>query len=63
LSGREGFGVLSPSRRVCEKIKCLFSIAPDARTRGEVTEQVYIEKHMTDAHDACDRCGYATSVA
>jgi hypothetical protein len=45
LRGREGFGVLSPSRRVCSagfgafmEIKRLFSFAPEARKRGEVRE-------------------------
>jgi hypothetical protein len=63
LSGREGvWGSLSlpPSLRardsgVFGKMKCLFSIAPDARTRGEVVEQAYAEKHATDTHDARDR--------
>jgi hypothetical protein len=43
LSGREGFGVLSPSRRACEVrfdalvgMKRLFSFAPEARKGGEV---------------------------
>jgi hypothetical protein len=36
-------------------MKCLFSITPDARTGGEVAEQVYAEKHVTDAHDAHDK--------
>jgi hypothetical protein len=47
LSGREGFGSLSPSRRACEagfsafrEMKCLFSTAPDTkkRRRTEVIE-------------------------
>jgi hypothetical protein len=57
LSGREGFGVLSPSRRAyehgiqtfSEKMKCLFSIAPDARTGGEVAEVVVAILQATDA--------------
>jgi hypothetical protein len=47
LSGREGFGVLSPSCRACEfnafqEMKCLFSTTPDMkkRRRTEVTEVI-----------------------
>jgi hypothetical protein len=36
-------------------MKCLFSIAPDARTGGKVAEQVYTEKPATDSHDTHDR--------
>jgi hypothetical protein len=67
LSGREGFGFLSPSRRrdsgIFEEMKRLFSIALKVGRSGEVTEQVYAEKHMTYAHDARDRRGCAASVA
>jgi hypothetical protein len=60
LSGREGFGVLSPSHRalrardsgVFGKMKCLFSIAPDARTGGKVTEVVVAVLQATDAGPA-----------
>jgi hypothetical protein len=50
LSGREGFGVLSPSRRACERgiqardsgvfeeMKCLFSITPEVRKGGKSPE-------------------------
>jgi hypothetical protein len=58
LSGREGFGVLSPSHRACErvgKIKCLFSIVPDARTGGEVTEVVVAVLQETDTGRGGDR--------
>jgi hypothetical protein len=43
LSGREGFGFLSPSRRACEvgfdafwEVKCLFSTAPEVGKETEV---------------------------
>jgi hypothetical protein len=42
-----------------EEMKHLFSIAPKDGRSSEVTEQVYAEKHVTDAHDARDRCGCA----
>jgi hypothetical protein len=40
LSGREGFGFLSSSRRACEKMKRIFSTASDMKKwrRTEVTE-------------------------
>jgi hypothetical protein len=46
-----------------EEMKHLFSIAPKDGRSGKVTEQVYDEKHATDAHDARDRRGYAAFVA
>jgi hypothetical protein len=56
LSGREGFGILSPSRRACEVgfdtfvgMKRLFSFAPKARKGGEVVGVFLIEKHSLDA--------------
>jgi hypothetical protein len=55
LSGREGFGILSPSHRACEVgfdtfmgMKRLFSFAPKARKGGEVVGVFLIEKHSLD---------------
>jgi hypothetical protein len=66
LSGKEGFGVLSPSRQVCSagfnafmEIKRLFSFAPEARKRGEVAG-VFLEKHSSDA--GCGSIGRWPSV-
>jgi hypothetical protein len=56
LSGRDGFGTLSPSRRACRwdsgvfvEIKHLFSIAPKDGTEGEVTEVIVVVFRASDA--------------
>jgi hypothetical protein len=55
LSGREGFGFLSPTRSACEvgfdafmEVKCLFSFAPEARKGGKVMGVFLIKKHSSD---------------
>jgi hypothetical protein len=48
VSGREGFGVFG-------KMKCLFSIASDARTGGEVAEVVVAVLQAIDAGRGGDR--------
>jgi hypothetical protein len=54
---REGFRVplsLPPSLQardsgIFEELKCLFSIAPEARKGGKVMGVFLIEKHLSDA--------------
>jgi len=48
LKVREGFGFLSPSRRACEKIKCIFSIAL-METLKKLWECFSLEKYSLDA--------------
>jgi hypothetical protein len=51
LSGRERFG----DSGVFGKMKCLFSVAPNARTAGEVTKVVVADLQETDTGRGGDR--------
>jgi hypothetical protein len=53
LSGREGFGGWDLG--VFGKMKCLFSIAPDARTGGKVAKVVVAVLQATDTGRGGDR--------
>jgi hypothetical protein len=62
LSGREGFGFLSPSHRACEagfdvfwEVKCLFSTAPEVGKETEVNGGHYGDRMLHRTRSRFDR--------